>query len=508
MWYDVTGKIALLWVTGLNEIELLTECLICLHDRFYTMDETSVLIKAVKSNLHEFTTIRRRLDFVVYGATPLGEALCCDVTLVAPLTREGRPQPSAASRDGAAITVAERRKRAAYPELLRPGSQRLCVLACEVGGRWSSESLRLAKNQLAALLPYVRQFYASDSTYVWQDASGQCHEVRQSEAALYAIAQHPALAAVHAQPRQGEAVFAYFDDIYVVAVPERIRELQDACQRALREHACIELNRGKTRVWNAAGEEPAHISDLRGHGEDTVSATRPPRPSRSRHAAGYRRVRTRDPCHEAGRARTPPYPHPRGPRAILLHYCAAPRANYPRPRNQFAADCDALLRPAWAPSCTAAPNCCSTNLATGPWLWRTWAALGNRRSQGRVLGLDSLPAIRARSPQIADNLLHASQRQRCPRLGRMPPAALQSALRTKILLLSPVCPPTTAKCLHLCLCAAVVRPARMCRCACLRKQPPTEILPSSATFSLSHRPHLLSPAACPDMPRCISVDWP
>ena len=37
---------------------------------------------------------------------------------------------------------------------------------------------------------------------------------------------------------------------------------------------------------------------------------------------------------------------------------------------------------------------------------------------------------------------------------------------------SPVCPPTTAKCLHLCLCAAVVRPARMCRCACLRKQPP------------------------------------
>ena len=54
-------------------------------------------------------------------ATPLGEALCCDVTLVSLLTREGRPQPSAATRDGAAITVAERRKRIAYPELLRPG---------------------------------------------------------------------------------------------------------------------------------------------------------------------------------------------------------------------------------------------------------------------------------------------------------------------------------------------------------------------------------------------------
>ena len=108
---------------------------------------------------------RRRLDFVVYGATPLGEALCCDVTLVAPLTREGRPQPSAASRDGAAITVAERRKRAAYPELLRPGPQRLCVLACEVGGRWSSESLRLvtqlvrlrAQRAPAALRPAATQ---------------------------------------------------------------------------------------------------------------------------------------------------------------------------------------------------------------------------------------------------------------------------------------------------------------------------------------------------------------
>ena len=77
---------------------------------------------------------RRRLDFVAYGATQLGEALCCDVTLVSPLARDGRPQPSSTTRDGAALAVAERRKRAAYPELLRRGPQRLCVLACETGG--------------------------------------------------------------------------------------------------------------------------------------------------------------------------------------------------------------------------------------------------------------------------------------------------------------------------------------------------------------------------------------
>ena len=47
---------------------------------------------------------RRRLDLVLYGATRLGEALCCDATLVASLRRDGRPQP----QDGAAIAVARR----------------------------------------------------------------------------------------------------------------------------------------------------------------------------------------------------------------------------------------------------------------------------------------------------------------------------------------------------------------------------------------------------------------
>ena len=33
---------------------------------------------------------RRKLDLVIYGATPLGGALCCDATLVSPLTRTGQ----------------------------------------------------------------------------------------------------------------------------------------------------------------------------------------------------------------------------------------------------------------------------------------------------------------------------------------------------------------------------------------------------------------------------------
>ena len=64
---------------------------------------------------------RRRLDLIVYGATTRGGALCCDATLVSPLTRTGHPQPRAVQIDGAALQVAERRKQAAYPELTRGG---------------------------------------------------------------------------------------------------------------------------------------------------------------------------------------------------------------------------------------------------------------------------------------------------------------------------------------------------------------------------------------------------
>ena len=91
---------------------------------------------------------RRRLDVVVYGAAPRGGALCCDATLVSPLTRGGQPQPGAAETDGAVLRVAERRKLAAYPELGRGGPQRLVVLGSEVGGRWNGDAQRFVRDLL------------------------------------------------------------------------------------------------------------------------------------------------------------------------------------------------------------------------------------------------------------------------------------------------------------------------------------------------------------------------
>ena len=43
--------------------------------------------------------------------------------------------------------------------------------------------------------------------------------------ALFSLAQHPALEEVQGQLRDGEAIFAYLDDTYIIATPERINEL-------------------------------------------------------------------------------------------------------------------------------------------------------------------------------------------------------------------------------------------------------------------------------------------
>ena len=92
------------------------------------------------------TEDRRRLDLVVYGATANGGALCCDATLVSPLTRTGHPHPCTVEVDGAALKVAERRKHSTYPELARGGPQKLLVLGSEIGGRWNATAQHFVRD--------------------------------------------------------------------------------------------------------------------------------------------------------------------------------------------------------------------------------------------------------------------------------------------------------------------------------------------------------------------------
>ena len=114
---------------------------------------------------------RRRLDVVIYGATTNGTALCCDATLVSPLTRTGQLQPCTADLDGAALRTAERRKEATYPELRSEGPQRLVVLGSEVGGRFNSDAHGLLRDLVRVRAcrapPALRAAAASGWTRRW-----------------------------------------------------------------------------------------------------------------------------------------------------------------------------------------------------------------------------------------------------------------------------------------------------------------------------------------------------
>ena len=82
---------------------------------------------------------------VVYGISPNGVPLCCDSTMVSPLRRDGGHRPRTHDTDGAALRVAEQRKKRRYRELTTGRSGRLMVLSCEVGGRWGRDSLQLVR---------------------------------------------------------------------------------------------------------------------------------------------------------------------------------------------------------------------------------------------------------------------------------------------------------------------------------------------------------------------------
>ena len=106
---------------------------------------------------------------------------------------------------------------------------------------------------LTALLPFVAQFYAEPSAYVFYDAEGAAHEIAQGEGgeqgdplmpALYALGQHPALPQAHAALTPGEDLYAYLDDIYVTCQPERAGPAGTALGTALWERANIRVHLG------------------------------------------------------------------------------------------------------------------------------------------------------------------------------------------------------------------------------------------------------------------------
>ena len=112
-------------------------------------------------------------------------------------------------------------------------------------------------------------FYGVESTCLFYDAEGRGHAVFQAEGGeqgdplmpgLYSIGVHPALQEVHSRMQPGEELYAFLDDTYVVSLPDRAAPALDLLGPSLKERANVDLHLGKTRAWNAAGEEPPGLN--------------------------------------------------------------------------------------------------------------------------------------------------------------------------------------------------------------------------------------------------------
>ena len=80
------------------------------------------------------------------------------------------------------------------------------------------------------LLPFVRMFYSTPSTFLWEDEEGTVHHIPQGEGGeqgdplmpmLFALGQHSSLIAVSDRLHHGERLCAFLDDLYVASNPER-----------------------------------------------------------------------------------------------------------------------------------------------------------------------------------------------------------------------------------------------------------------------------------------------
>ena len=121
------------------------------------------------------------------------------------------------------------------------------------------------------VLPFVRLFHGTPSSYLWEDDSGTVHRIRQGEGGeqgdalmplLFSLGQHGALQAAQEQLRPQERLMAFLDDVYMVSQPERVGSVYAVLQEKLFAHAGIRVHGRKTKVWKMAGVRPASCDVL------------------------------------------------------------------------------------------------------------------------------------------------------------------------------------------------------------------------------------------------------
>ena len=113
------------------------------------------------------------------------------------------------------------------------------------------------------ILPFVWCFYGSSSTYLWEDETGNVQDIPQGEGGeqgdplmpfLFALGLHGALSAVKARLRDGEKVFVFLDDVYVICALERVLDVHKVLE---------EIFAHQNAPWEDAGVEPRECDSSR-----------------------------------------------------------------------------------------------------------------------------------------------------------------------------------------------------------------------------------------------------
>ncbi|OLP77529.1 hypothetical protein AK812_SmicGene42397, partial [Symbiodinium microadriaticum] len=79
--------------------------------------------------------------------------------------------------------------------------------------------------------------------------------------AIFSVALAPALHDLQREPSPTEQVLAYFDDVYILASPDRVALLYRRLADLIWQRARLRLNASTTRVWNAADVVPQLAPD-------------------------------------------------------------------------------------------------------------------------------------------------------------------------------------------------------------------------------------------------------
>ncbi len=129
-----------------------------------------------------------------------------------------------------------------------------------------------ACEELRPLLPLVSALYGSQSRFLWHDAQGEELIIEQGQGgeqgcplmpALYALAQHDALAEASGNLLPSEHLFSFLDDLYVVTCRVRAAEAFKEVAGLVEEHAGVKSNFGKLRAWcRGGGPAPPDLTDI------------------------------------------------------------------------------------------------------------------------------------------------------------------------------------------------------------------------------------------------------